>query len=728
MSLAQPLKMNGLGTAVVSLLLSGAAVETAAQVPAGANGAGTLEAQLVRTVPSDEVRDEVLEALEMAVEEWNDGDRLGAAVMADDALSQLPGLADWRPLLFAELLVQAGEAEVVAAALADVTRGSDLWSRWGWRVLVDAYEEAGDLPAAREAARAQARAEPDPGRAAAAWLRAGELALEDGDPAGARADLWAALDLGPTMGPAQSAARLIDDEGWTGDGADAEVRLGRALLAGRHWADGYARLAPFLGPGSPVALEPDVVVALGRALVETRRFERAEALLAPFVAEDRGEDLSGEALFWAGRAALGRGVASEAEYVFRELAARYPDSRRAEEGLVLLLDRELETGFGPRARGFLEELLSLGVRDAATGTTIAQLGTETYLSGNYVEATRHFESYLDGSRSSSGRQQAGYWAALALERSGQSAAAERLFEGVVAEDALSFYGGVAADRLGVPVLPAELAAGPPRTPGLETRIANAVIRLRVHRLVPTSGSFAFELDRLTRYFASLDGLYEFAEGLIDGGFTLEAIVIGRSLRADEGEWNLRLLRIVYPFPHRETVVRLASERGLDPFFVAGLIRQESAFDARIRSSSGAVGLMQLMPPTAREVAGSLGITYSPEVLTDPETNLRLGTTYLASMVRSFGRAEDVLSAYNAGPGRMRGWRGDDAYGDRDVFIEHIPFDETRTYVKAVQAYARVYTTLYGCGDFEPCLGLSYSRAMSENPLAVGLPGAERRLD
>jgi soluble lytic murein transglycosylase len=256
-----------------------------------------------------------------------------------------------------------------------------------------------------------------------------------------------------------------------------------------------------------------------------------------------------------------------------------------------------------------------------------------------------------------------------------------------------------------------------------------VLRLRVHRLVPTPGSFAFELDRLTRYFADVDGgLYEFAEGLVEGGFPLEAIVIGRRLRADEGEWNLRLLRIVYPFPHRETVVRLASERGLDPFFVAGLIRQESAFDARIRSSSGAVGLMQLMPPTAREVAGSLGITYSPEVLTDPETNLRLGTTYLASMVRSFGRAEDVLSAYNAGPGRMRGWRGEDTYGDRDVFIEHIPFDETRTYVKAVQAYARVYTTLYGCGDFEPCLGLSYSRAMSENPLAVGLPGAERRLD
>jgi soluble lytic murein transglycosylase len=717
--------MKGEVGVLLSLLLAGPAAATAAQSPAGAD---LTDGPLDRPLPSPEVATEALESLESAMEAWNDGDRLGGAVAADDALSRLPGLADWRPLLFAELLVEAGEPEVVAAALDDVSRGSDLWSRWGWRVLVDAYEEADDLPAARDAARAQARAEPDRGRAATAWLRAGELALQNGDDAGARTDLWAALDLGPTLGPAQEAARLIDDEGWRGDGAGAEVRLGRALLAGREWAKAYARLAPFLEPGSPIVLDDAVVVSLGRALVETRRFAQAATLLAPFLEEDGGEDLSGEALLWTGRAALGQGAVSEAQEAFRLIAARYPGSRRAEEGFALLLERELETGFGPRARGFLEELLAVGVRDAETATVIARLGTEEYLSGDYAEATRQFEAYLTGSRTSSSRQQAGYWAALALDRSGDSAAADRLLQAVVAEDALSFYGGVAAERLGVPVLPEGLGAGPPPRSGLETQIGNAVLRLRVHRLVPTPGSFSFELDRLTRHFAALNGLYEFAEGLIEGGFPLEAIVIGRSLRADEGAWNLRLLRIVHPFPHQETVVRLASERGLDPFFVAGLIRQESAFDARIQSSSGAVGLMQLMPPTAREVAGSLGISYTPDILRDPETNLRLGTTYLASMVRSFGRAEDVLSAYNAGPGRMRGWRSEEAYRDRDVFIEHIPFDETGSYVKAVQAYARVYTTLYGCGNFEPCLGLSYSQSMSENPLAIGLPGTTRTLD
>ncbi len=210
--------------------------------------------------------------------------------------------------------------------------------------------------------------------------------------------------------------------------------------------------------------------------------------------------------------------------------------------------------------------------------------------------------------------------------------------------------------------------------------------------------------------------------MIDGGLPLQAIVIGRRLQAREGSWNLRLLRIVHPFPHREIILREAQEHGLDPFFIAGLIRQESAFDARIESSAGAVGLMQLMPPTAREMAGQVGISYAPRALRDPGTNLRLGIRYLASMVRRFdGRAEDVLSAYNAGPSRMRTWRGDSTYQDRDVFIEHIPFQETRNYVKVVQQYARIYSALYGCGSLEPCLGLPYEALVAQSRFAGGQP-------
>jgi soluble lytic murein transglycosylase len=249
----------------------------------------------------------------------------------------------------------------------------------------------------------------------------------------------------------------------------------------------------------------------------------------------------------------------------------------------------------------------------------------------------------------------------------------------------------------------------------------------VHRIIPTTGSFAYEVSQLTEHFRGRgDGSYDFGDALIAGGFPLEAIVLGRDIRRTEGEWNLRLLRIVHPLPHRDLLFREASIRGLDPFFVAGLIRQESAWDARIVSVSGAVGLMQLMPATAREVAGSLGIRFTDELLTDPETNLRLGTTYLRTMLDRFdGRAEDALAGYNAGPSRIRQWRSDPTYRDRDVFMEHIPFAETRNYVKVVQQYARIYTALYGCGDARPCLGLSYPESLAQSPFSGRIPGISR---
>ena len=108
----------------------------------------------------------------------------------------------------------------------------------------------------------------------------------------------------------------------------------------------------------------------------------------------------------------------------------------------------------------------------------------------------------------------------------------------------------------------------------------------------------------------------------------------------------------------------------------------------------------------------------------PATNVRLGTAYLASMVQRFdGRAEDALSAYNAGPGRIRQWRGRPEYRDTHVFLEHIPFRETRNYVKVVQQNTRIYTALYGCGDFDPCLGLSYRAAVARSSVAGGAPSS-----
>lgn len=714
--------------AVAVALLLRAPLE--AQSAAGAEpGTGRLATLLAGPVPGPAAQAEALARLRGAIEAWNGGATAPAAHRADSALAAIPALADWRPLILAELLAPTGDTAGVRSALARVDGADSHLSRWRWAALADAYERAGDPGGAGRIAREHAGRERSPAQAAAAWLRAGRLALEAGAAGQAEADLRRALDYGPRHGGARDAAVLIDREGWPLEPAD-ELRLGRALLAARAWGPAHRRLAPYLLDGA-TPVPPDrgeLLAALGEALFRLGRYRDTVAALSALTGAEVDDGLRSPALYWTGRALLRQGEVAASESTLLGLAGSHPDSPWAARGLYTLLTHELETGFGPRARRFLGELVRVGPRNAEMRLTVMELASSDYLAGNYDAARETFDRYLASGTSASARQQAGFWAALSHERAGDPGGARERLLGVHREDPLSFYGTLAGEQVGAPVLPADLPPGPPPAPpGAATEFANAVLRLRAHRLVPTSGSLSFEFERLIEHFDDRFGSsYEFAEALIELGLPLQAITLGRRIRAEEGSWNLRLLRIVHPFRHGELIVDSARERGLDPFFVAGLIRQESGFDAEISSVSGAWGMMQLMPPTAREVAGNLGIAYSLEGLRDPETNVALGTSYLAAMVRRFdGKPEDVLSAYNAGPGRMRSWQGDSTYRDRDVFVEHIPFAETRNYVKLVQAYARVYTALYGCGDFEPCLGLDYPALLEASPLAGGAPNTLR---
>jgi soluble lytic murein transglycosylase len=135
---------------------------------------------------------------------------------------------------------------------------------------------------------------------------------------------------------------------------------------------------------------------------------------------------------------------------------------------------------------------------------------------------------------------------------------------------------------------------------------------------------------------------------------------------------------------------------LDPYVVAGLIRQESLFNPVAVSPAGAIGLMQVMPATGRSLAQRVGIgTFNPEMLKQPETNVRLGTLFLADQMRRWnGHEPDVFAAYNAGPNRVVRWRQFPEHADEDLYAERIPFAETRDYVKKLRTNARIYRLLY----------------------------------
>jgi soluble lytic murein transglycosylase len=152
------------------------------------------------------------------------------------------------------------------------------------------------------------------------------------------------------------------------------------------------------------------------------------------------------------------------------------------------------------------------------------------------------------------------------------------------------------------------------------------------------------------------------------------------------------LDIRFPMAHRDALVREANVRGLHTSWVFAITRQESAFMDDARSGAGAMGLMQLMPGTAKETARKFSIPLaSPQQALDPDKNIQLGAAYLSQVHGQFnGNRVLASAAYNAGPGRVRQWLRGANHLSFDVWVESIPFDETRQYVQNVLSYAVIY--------------------------------------
>jgi soluble lytic murein transglycosylase len=153
-------------------------------------------------------------------------------------------------------------------------------------------------------------------------------------------------------------------------------------------------------------------------------------------------------------------------------------------------------------------------------------------------------------------------------------------------------------------------------------------------------------------------------------------------------------RTAFPLPYESSLRSAAAGNHVDPMFMAGLIRQESAFESNAVSHQGAMGLMQVMPSTASKLARQLKVRYARANLTDPGYNLKLGARYLADLLQVFGTHEAVLAAYNAGEDRVVQWTTGQNYLETAEFVESIPFTETREYVQIVIRNAEVYRQVY----------------------------------
>jgi soluble lytic murein transglycosylase len=276
-----------------------------------------------------------------------------------------------------------------------------------------------------------------------------------------------------------------------------------------------------------------------------------------------------------------------------------------------------------------------------------------------------------------------YWRSRAMGELGRGEQAAEILR-QVAQDR-SYYGFLAADRIGAPynLQHVSLPVGAQekeqliRLPGLQR---------------------AYELYRLGRYpQARLEWNYatrplsqrqlQVAAKLAEGwGWHDRAIFT----LARTGYWDDLELR--FPLEHRKPIEDRARVEQLDSAWVFAIVRQESAFMQDARSQAGALGLMQLMPATAKEQSRRMqpGTRFETNLLLDPEANIRIGAAYLGRVYQQlYQHPVLATAAYNAGPNRVRQWLPDDEL-PADVWIETIPFSETRTYVRRVMAYTVIY--------------------------------------
>ena len=271
-----------------------------------------------------------------------------------------------------------------------------------------------------------------------------------------------------------------------------------------------------------------------------------------------------------------------------------------------------------------------------------------------------------------------YWRGIALQRNNRIPEGEAVLAELANER--SYYGFLAADELALPY-----ALGGSAFVADEQRLAELgdrpdLTRARELFEVGLDGRGRSEWDATVSYFDKADKM-QAAILAHRWGWHSRAIAAAASV-GDYDDLSLR-----YPMPYDETFQEYAADASISPTWAYGVARSESLFMRDVRSSAGAIGLMQLMPATGKKVAREIKLPYSGlDTLTDPQSNIRLGTTYLGQMAARYGGNQVLATAaYNAGPHRVDAWLPQVGDLDARVWIESIPFDETRGYVRRVLA-------------------------------------------
>lgn len=407
--------------------------------------------------------------------------------------------------------------------------------------------------------------------------------------------------------------------------------------------------------------------------------------------------------------------AANAPAYYQRLLKAYPDSPYAPESQWALLRPLVLAGnwatFQPKGQAFLKRYAYA----AAAPKVAFWLGKAAEQQGQYPEAQRHYQRVLSDypytyyAMRAFGRLQElktgqpdGGWPVLAYEQSNYTEQVGTAEPETVA----------AAAAQVTPLPPTSATTGQADaslgfTPTLEAIptgiLATVAASPNSRPLVDELGAIGASTDlrlwlqeRGQEPSAALEAWHAQQQGHTDQGIRL----LRDSLLAKANEvkqLSPDALRVLYPLPYTDTIATFARDHRLDPYLVQSLMREESFFNRLAVSSSNAMGLMQLLPSTASEVAGWEGMGFQAVQLFVPEVNVQLGTRYMQYLFKQLNHPMFSVGAYNGGPGAMQRWLKEappEYKVDLDRFVEAIPYEQTRTYIQKVFGSYWVYNLLY----------------------------------
>jgi soluble lytic murein transglycosylase len=627
--------------------------------------------------------------------------RLGNAEEALGLLAEaerkLPLVADYAAFYQLEAslrLKKYAEAGARAASFAK-TYPASLLLRRAEKLYADSFLEAGDYKGAQKSFQAFVEKYPSGADSVDSLFNAARCREELGDKTGALQvyrNIWINNPTSIQSKKAQERLKELDKDAFRAGAYSAEDLLKRAssLYSQNEYSASLKTLEMIAVSSDSSAIAGRVNLRTGLTHYKLRQYKLAEKFLAGAAASPVASVRS-EARFWRAKSLERLHQSERALALYMELVTEGKQQEYADDAHMEAAGLRRNQGLYADSAKLFEQVAKLYPESKFVPKSLWEAGWCRYLTGEYTAAVSQFKALL---KDEAQREKALYWTGRALENSGGATEAGSYFKLLLDEYPAGFYATWHREQKGIKDTRESFGL---RNPLTELPVAAGFEK---PRLLASLGLIEEARSEMSAARKKLGDKKWLQAAIVRVYLEMEdyssAVSLFKQIRPIVWEKSaLPLWAAGYPLAYSGPVAQNAAVNTLPESLIYALIRTESTFMPSIKSHAGAIGLMQMMPATAKQTAREKGV-FNPQRLINPEYNIRLGTRHLRDLMKEYdGDIVYVAAAYNAGAAALERWRRNHKGLKKDEFIENISYQETRDYVKKIYTAAATYRQLYG---------------------------------